>query len=319
MIDVRITATNPEDSSLVPVPCNSRGELLTVAPLIEAIPNDLEIQGDLTVTGLINGSVGGSEPGPEGPQGPDGPPGPEGPQGPDGADGEGVPLPYGQENDVLQILDGVPVWQQLLIPEPPIIGPAAIWSNVDTTANCTDTNGNPIVPPDKLAYLQGLESWDDQSSQSLAGSKQDADVLADESKWFEFAFQEAFGLIFTLKYSILYSNPNNNQANRWANTWNCSDDNVPMVTQLPTSWGDQGPNRDTWVKSQSVWSINRDISSAKFSWKLYNGSSNIKQVLFRGWTLEEPGRFAMNNQIDLVNEVQDLRMALNHVLSLKAE
>ena len=58
MIDVRLTATNPEDSTLVPVPCNARGELLTVAPVIEAIPNDVEIQGDLTVTGLINGSEG---------------------------------------------------------------------------------------------------------------------------------------------------------------------------------------------------------------------------------------------------------------------
>lgn len=72
MIDVRITATNPEDSSLVPVPCNARGELLTVAPVIEVIPNDLEIQGDLTVTGLINGSTGAGQPGPPGPPGPPG-------------------------------------------------------------------------------------------------------------------------------------------------------------------------------------------------------------------------------------------------------
>jgi hypothetical protein len=56
MIDVRLTATNPADSTLVPVPCNTRGELLTVAPVIEVIPNDLEIQGDLTVTGTINDS-----------------------------------------------------------------------------------------------------------------------------------------------------------------------------------------------------------------------------------------------------------------------
>jgi hypothetical protein len=66
MIDVRLTATNPEDSTLVPVPCNARGELLTVAPKIESIPNDVEINGDLTVTGLINGSAGVGEPGPPG-------------------------------------------------------------------------------------------------------------------------------------------------------------------------------------------------------------------------------------------------------------
>ena len=72
MIDVRLTATNPEDSTLVPVPCNARGELLTVAPKIEKIPNDVEIEGDLTVTGLINGSDGVGEPGPPGQEGPPG-------------------------------------------------------------------------------------------------------------------------------------------------------------------------------------------------------------------------------------------------------
>ena len=53
MSDVRLTATNPDDSSVVPVACNARGELLTVAPVIEKIPNDVEIEGDLTVTGNL--------------------------------------------------------------------------------------------------------------------------------------------------------------------------------------------------------------------------------------------------------------------------
>jgi hypothetical protein len=75
MIDVRLAATNPEDSTLVPVSCNARGELNTVAPKIEEIPNDLKIDGDLTVTGLINGSTGVGEPGPPGPEGPEGPAG----------------------------------------------------------------------------------------------------------------------------------------------------------------------------------------------------------------------------------------------------
>jgi hypothetical protein len=304
MIDVRLTATNPEDSTLVPVPCNTRGELLTVAPVIEAIPNDVEIQGDLTVTGLINGSIGAGEPGP---------PGPEGPEGPQGPQGDGVPLPYGTENDVLQILNGVPVWQQLVIPEPPIVGPAAIWSNVDTVGNCTDANGNPVFPPDNLAYLTDLDSWGDPTSRSLAGSKQDADVLDDQSKWFEFTFQEAFGMVFKLNFSILYSNPQNGQPQKWTNTFQCTDENVPLLTSFPTSWGDQGPNRDIWVNSYNIWTINRDISSAKFGWKLRNGSSNIKQVLFRGWTLEDPGTYALKNQVQVMEEVQELRFALKRI------
>jgi hypothetical protein len=49
MTDVRLTATNPEDSSVVPVACNSRGELLIEEVVIEQIDNDVTIDGALTV------------------------------------------------------------------------------------------------------------------------------------------------------------------------------------------------------------------------------------------------------------------------------
>ena len=59
MADVRLTATNPEDSSVVPVACDASGRLLLQDPEVV-----------------------------EGPQGPQGPPGPEGPPGPKGEDGD---------------------------------------------------------------------------------------------------------------------------------------------------------------------------------------------------------------------------------------
>ena len=49
MADVRLTATNPADSSVVPVACNEKGELK-----LEEIPDqsfDGNLQGDLTVSG----------------------------------------------------------------------------------------------------------------------------------------------------------------------------------------------------------------------------------------------------------------------------
>lgn len=64
MSDVRLTATNPADSSVVPVACNEKGELKLEEPLVVEGPE-----------------------GPAGPEGPQGPAGPEGPQGPAGADG----------------------------------------------------------------------------------------------------------------------------------------------------------------------------------------------------------------------------------------
>lgn len=84
MTDVRLVATNPEDSSLVPVACTSAGLIKVATPIIEAIPNDLTVQGDLNVTGTINGNAG------------------------DG--GSGLPEPYGPEGSVLTIKNGEPAW-----------------------------------------------------------------------------------------------------------------------------------------------------------------------------------------------------------------
>jgi len=91
MSDVRLTATNPEDSSVVPVACNAKGQLLLEDPL--------------TVEG------------PEGPRGPEGPKGPAGKDGEDGADGKDgvsfVPDPSDQPDDlVLTTSGGVAVWAE---------------------------------------------------------------------------------------------------------------------------------------------------------------------------------------------------------------
>ena len=84
MTDARLVGTNPETSELVPVAVNAQGQLKTEFGVIEAIPNDLLVQGDLNVTGTINGNVG--EP------------------------NSGLPEPYGPEGSVLTIKNGEPAW-----------------------------------------------------------------------------------------------------------------------------------------------------------------------------------------------------------------
>ncbi len=64
MTDVRLTATNPEDSSVVPVACNAKGELKLEEPI--APPEfDGNLDGDLNVTGSATFSgdvkIGGTE------------------------------------------------------------------------------------------------------------------------------------------------------------------------------------------------------------------------------------------------------------------
>ena len=81
MADARLVATNPADSSLVPVACTPEGLLKT-------------------------------EGGSEGPPGPKGDPGPEGPPGPKGDPATNGLPDYSEANDgqILAIRDGVPVW-----------------------------------------------------------------------------------------------------------------------------------------------------------------------------------------------------------------
>ena len=55
MTDVRLTALNPEDSTVVPVACNSSGELLVDKG---AQGPDLNVEGDLSVDGSINAAGG---------------------------------------------------------------------------------------------------------------------------------------------------------------------------------------------------------------------------------------------------------------------
>ena len=52
MTDVRLTATNPADSSVVPVACNEKGELKLEEPIVSP-PFDGNLDGDLDVSGSI--------------------------------------------------------------------------------------------------------------------------------------------------------------------------------------------------------------------------------------------------------------------------
>ena len=60
MSDVRLTATNPEDSSVVPVACNAKGELKLEEPI--APPEfDGNLDGDLTVSGAGSFAAGSAQ------------------------------------------------------------------------------------------------------------------------------------------------------------------------------------------------------------------------------------------------------------------
>ena len=130
MSDVRLTATNPADSSVVPVACNERGELMTVAPVIEVIPNDVEVQGNLTVTGEYIGLPDVDSGLPEG----------------------------GEEGQVLSIMNGEPTWVFFEPPEPP--PPANGVTLVDNYGATNNTFKNYGLRNNDGSLSSQVSSWD---------------------------------------------------------------------------------------------------------------------------------------------------------------
>ena len=170
MSDVRLTATNPEDSSVVPVSCNARGELMTVAPVIEKIPNDVEIEGDLTVTGTINGDSGG---------------------------GSGLP-PVGPDGSILAVVEGAPAWvgkSDLCAPPEPE-GDQVIWTPgytgmLEKPAQAIDANGNAAAAPsDWNQYIKNCSGWSAQPGNADVKDGMGRSIAPNESVTFSLQILE---------------------------------------------------------------------------------------------------------------------------------
>ena len=185
MEDVRLTATNPADSSIVPVACNDKGEILLEEP----------IQGPAGEQGPQGEKGDQGEPGPQGEKGDKGDTGDPGPRGEKGEKGEkgdqgepGVidlpPDPY--EGALLGWLNGGLAW----IGTPPVelpegvFGPITAWSAndgllaVDGEIPANVGNGVYVYQCDEsgLFYTEGWNTsamWRDRGTMSSpsGGSK----------------------------------------------------------------------------------------------------------------------------------------------------
>jgi len=308
MIDVRLTATNPEDSTLVPVPCNTRGELLTVAPKIEKIPNDVEIEGDLTVTGLINGSDGKGE---QGPQGPQGEPGGEGPPGPQGDPGEGVPLPYGAEGSSLIIADGVPAWSE---PAPP---PASFtWTNAESIL-AVDADLQVVTPPNKQAWAISKTSWgsttnEDQDGLVVHWYSKDYTPPTVTSKVIEFDCESSFGKVITL-YAISYLRLRFDGSFYNNSYWEPLDtDQVVSIGRTKNGCaGGASANASCWGGFAESFLFNREIAAPKFRFIDQQGTVRDYRSYFRGYEIDDAGTFACRRQAEIAENLRQLRMSMD--------
>jgi hypothetical protein len=303
MIDVRLTATNPEDSTLVPVPCNSRGELLTVAPKIEKIPNDVEIEGDLTVTGLINGSDGKGEPGPPGPPGE---PGGEGPPGPKGDPGEGIPLPYGPDGAYLQIVDGSPAWTDAPGPGPgPTPEPNISCTNLlDKYTLYTSTN-DPIDPPDPEAWVREQPTFNLQELQQTEGASRKSCTQPFENYGPDtFSLTESFGKVLTVGWAIKWNGQNN-----WDLAAPVVNPNTSYlaVVQSNLKGINTGSKANMWYWCWVSWLCNREIETVDITWTFDAKFMEQTQWFLRYYALEDAGTFALRRQMQLEQQLKALR------------
>lgn len=303
MIDVRLTATNPEDSTLVPVPCNSRGELLTVAPKIEVIPNDVEIEGDLWVAGKINGS---DTPGEPGPPGPPGEPGGIGPTGPKGDPGEGVPLPYGPEGAYLQIVSGVPAWTDDPGPGP---GPAPeaniSLANLDSKYSLFNDANSPITPPDPEAWLKEQPTFNLEQLELFEGASI-KNVINKVSNYGpdQFTLKDSFSKVLSIGWAMSWSSGTEFNAGNPTVTTN-SEYAQLINSYMPTIFPTQGQPGWKWFNAQ--WLLNRDLDSidVTFTWEV----KYVEELQFfiRYYSLEDAGTFALRRQMRFEQQLKALR------------
>ena len=308
MIDVRLTATNPEDSTLVPVPCNTRGELLTVAPKIEKIPNDVEIEGDLTVTGLINGSDGVGQQGPpgedgkDGQDGKDGEPGGVGPQGPQGDPGEGVPLPYGPDGAYLQIVGGVPAWTEGSGPGPE---PDSVCTNLWDRYTLQDGAGRPVEPEDPLAYLQGLSTWSTDPPNNPGGAVEQGGSNGPRDGYKDtFVLNNAFSKVLTITYTLSFYASQATTVQ--APTVTLNNSNLSLISNTWSSMS-QLTGRQQWWSGSTSYLVNRETVTAEISYKFTGAGWSECKWFLRYFASEDAGTFALRRQMALEERIKRLR------------
>lgn len=307
MTDARLVATNPVDSSLVPVACNSRGELSTQAPKIELIPNDVEITGDLTVTGTINGSGGGGGgQGEKGEKGEKGEPGAEGAQGPQGDPGEGLPLPYAPDGSVLQVVNGAPTWAVVLTPEPEPPTAVVTCTNLLSPGKIYDQSGSEVTPSDPNAYIQALPSWNNTGLEKIEGAVTTFWELKDHNITEQYSFTGSLGKVLTLGWAFKFELEGyDDNANPWTFQWD--NPNIAYIVDTLPNPPAQTPGKNIWIGGTASFLMNREVSTAT----LKVGKNELRATdwykFLRYYVLEDAGTFAVRRQIETEKKFKALR------------
>ena len=297
MADARLVATNPEDSSLIPVACTPEGLLKTEGGT-EGPPGPKGDPGD-------SGDVGAP-----GVDGKDGAPGA------DGKDGEGLPKPYGQEGSYLWIKDGAPAWSEESDPPPPPTGGVTIsMLSSDRPWSCYNASEQTVVPPNQTPdeYCRTQPSWqlDDNSVRNGVGSEKGCtwNRGGDEDLNFSLNLTNPYGRVLEIWMTAIYdfTGPMENPGN--IEVFQTDNNVVPIRTNyLFQDKQGEGTNNRSCFKISYL--FNRDLSS--YAPQMLSRASYIqgKGTVIHGWRLVDPGYYALKQQMQYTEQVRQLSQAL---------
>lgn len=263
---------------------------------------------------LLAKGIEGSE-GPTGPEGPKGDTGGEGPPGPKGDPGEGLPLPYGEDGSYLTLKDGEPAWTTTPGPDPGPPSDHIEWANYQTMGVLYSVDGDPVSPPDPIAYGKEQPCWLDNAYEQKVGWNLGANGLGDgtSDQYLQLAFDEStFGKIIR----VLIECDLQMKVTGFGGVANCPftshTSNVSVISQpseviLPSSVG------AFWGSLQAEFLFNRDATSLDISWGIENGFAKITTSFMRGWEWVDSGEYAFQEQQRMKSEVKAMRAAITEL------
>lgn len=281
MTDARLVATNPETSELVPVAVNAQGQLKTEPGRIELIDNDLTITGDLIVGGTINGEESG------------------------GGGGSGLPEPLGDEGQIIQVVDGEPIW--VSNPSVPAMGSYAVTiiqppeGNTDALG-IYDANGNePNLLVSWDTYQRMSNSWMGISAEN----KQGIVSKGYNTMSFKLNIQAETGKILQLRISG-YSYCTEGKNNDW--TINTTSDHEHVVPVTPSTTWNTG-NCPVWQYHAytATFLINRpNIGEVTFNVTMSGskiGRGYGETLALTGWEDIDAGQYLIQRMLEMRKDV----------------
>ena len=244
--------------------------------------------------------------GARGPAGDQGEQGDQGIPGNPGAPGQGVPLPYGEDGSYLQIVNGAPEWIGETPPEPPGPIPGNVeLKDIFTYYQAQNETGSSVQPPDGMEWLVNQSSWKPTASNTLNGAVfplYEEDITTKPKDRYQLT--NSFGNVLTVRYEIQYQQDQVYTREKWV--FRTDSPYVQIIENTFPKFPDN-VSGTAWNGGNISFLCNAEVPEIEIEIQGDRTFMKNKFWFVRWFALEDPGTFALNQQIRLKEEVRALR------------